>query len=645
MNRNILNVAITFLFLFTILFIRASYSHAMGDFDEKAAPPPASPEQIKKEKEVKKTGFKEGMKRTVPNMRTYINLEKSSQFDSNFNTIAAMFASTELISLSNLKVIDAKTANEIYWYARYNIEALTLQSGMGVYLGYSRLMEKESLDKKVNNIIRKTGIASAPTGMYPIFLEFTSGSPFYAAEPNMSDFKTMRWNKPTFRQEILPESLGLSIAAKSKLAENLFSSHRGDLLGASPEDGFLGGMLTLSAISEVDALLNMLAYDGEKLGKVDNQTYNPDKGLKYFPRRINVKLEKGGEPQKPLEYSVADDGSSLFTHASLIFGVSEFYHYSNPLIKDNWDKIFGDEKSGALFSLEYHKAAKDLLQILFKNIVFIHFDRENNTFVSDYDKGKRGNNIFTDDFCMTMIGLSNLYKALPEDDKLKEDVKKYIITQANFAKDKLHNNSDGAFASGYDLLKNKAIPTRRFSLANQVSGMRGFIEAYKVTGDKMYFDLAKKTFDLIEKRLWAKEKGVYLSSEGGVVNVYTPYTTAVLFMDLVELAQEGLKEARDRITFAYRTMKALQLSEMSSTGEIFLKNEEIDKMIDTEGDRLFELSDDERTKGADAVLRKIADTDKDGVVKPSYAGGKFGGAPVFVNQATTPDIGEEKEGK
>lgn len=634
----------------------------MGDFpdDEKAPPPPTSMDQIKKQKEANKTAFKRGIINSVSGMRAYTNLEKASQFDSNFTASQAMFASAELLSLSNSNVVSQKIANDMYWYARYNIETLMFQSGMGVYLGYSKLMDKESMDKRINNIIKKTGAeANAQIGIYPIFLEFISGSPFYIKEPDANDIKTLRWNKSSFSQELIPASLGLSLAAKSKLSEILFNSHRGDLLGANPQDGFIGGMLTLSAISELDALLNMLAYDGERLGKADGKIYNPETGLKYFPRRINVKLEKEGDPQKPLEYSVIDDGSNLFDQAALIFGVSEFYHYSDPSVKNGWNKVFAEEKSGALFSLEYHKMAKDLLQILFKNIIFMHFDRDNNAFVSYYDKGKRGNNIFTDDFCMTIIGLSNLYRVLPDSDKLKGEVKKYIALQADFAKDKLQDK-DGVFAGGYNVVQNRAIPAKRISLANQVSGMRGFIEAYKVTGDKTYMETAKKTVGVIEKRLWDKGKNIYLSSEGTMVSVYTPYIMAALFSGLVELAQEGSKEAIDRITFAYRMMKALQLSELSQTGETFFTGEEIDKMVETEGDRLFELTDDERGKETDAFLQKIADTDMDWVVKPLYASGgrgSFGGAPVFINQATILDyygygqteaeksVKEEKVGK
>ncbi|MBI5893747.1 MAG: hypothetical protein HZB79_08885, partial [Deltaproteobacteria bacterium] len=160
MNRHSLNIVFTSLFLFIFLFVGASYSYAMGDFDEQKPAPP-SPEQTQKKKDVDKIAFKENIRKSLATIKTYLNLEKSGQFDSNFTTSAAMFASTEFMSPSNLKanskVIAPDMANEAYWYARYNIEALTLQSGMGVHLGYSKIMEKESLDNRINTIVKKTG--------------------------------------------------------------------------------------------------------------------------------------------------------------------------------------------------------------------------------------------------------------------------------------------------------------------------------------------------------------------------------------------------------------------------------------------------------------------------------------------------------
>jgi len=561
-----------------------------------------------------------------------------------------------------------------YWYSRYNLGNLLFRSGMGIHLVHNPLfkqhvandrkpdgskmwaMPPDFMHFKIRQFCARTGVpcrldrehmndpkAFPPKGAFPIFLEFGSGVPRFTQPPVLNDFSTLRWDPATIDKTLYTAALGQTLVKQVLWCEDFFAYHRtgpnGEVWFGNDKEygnGFRGAALTAEAITKMFTLKSSLAYnpDSGEFGGVDPMTYNPAKGLRYFPHSIWPEMmSKPGMPPMPVSFEVVDDSSHLFDQASLLWGTSEFYFYSDPTVKDSFDAIFGDQGDhkthGALFPATPHMLSKGLSAVIFKNLMAMHFDMKYGTFhsVASSD-GDRSGNITTVDAGMVLVALVNLQSRLHDAPApLLENARKAINAQARFLKDRMMT-PEGGFYNGFDIGDG---PDRSTPLLeSQGMGIRGLLAAYSVTKDPSLKEAAEKAYGFMNRELWSDSAKTYRSEVGAHVSVFTPRNVAATLGGLRELALASFGDKRkeivsrlDKFFATVETNHGQQLAEIDPTGEPIPPMAQIKKMQA----QLMQMMKTNPDK-AKAMKMQMADVDRDGIPKPGMAGGKFGFAPV-----------------
>lgn len=555
--------------------------------------------------------------------------------ETRFNTANAAYAANEFflsgvpffeqitqLGLPTDNALMSITSEEAYWYSRYNMGALTMESGMGIHLMQSRHMilqaEEEGISTKefyegfLERVRERTGQDAPPPGIYPIFVEFASGEPELTSLPDFRDYNTLRWNPQKFDKIITPAALGQALYTQSLWAEYFFGSKHGEnLLGNDAFEGYLGAVLVAEAVSKMHFLRAEAAYDGRKLGPVNPFAYEAK--LLYYPHQILVELSYPEDgPPMPVSYHVIDPSSHLFDQASLLLGASEFYYFSDPKIEDNWDAVFGSPAEGALFSPEPHNTAKGLAGVVLKNMIAMHFDERRQTFVSTWANGERGKNISALDAGLTLLALANAYHAFHDDEVMRQAARSMLEREAKFLSEYMQL-PDGGFVESYNVETSAQEKVPR-TLASQAMGIRGLLAAYQLTEDPSYMESALSALNFMNEKLWSVQAKMYRSAENTGLSRYSPVDIGAALgalREVVLLRQDTQALERFKTFFVTALNKnGMQLAELEPTGE---------KMVS---------------------VRDVMtpDSDGDGVRKPQFAGGKFGVAPVMAGkiQVSTP---------
>ncbi len=552
-----------------------------------------------------------------------------------FDTVNGAYAANELhlsgvpffekitqLGLPTDKELVSITSEEAYWYSRYILSALVMESGMGLHLlrsqrivlqaGEEGVSPNAFLDNFLETVRKRTGLKNSPPGIYPTFAEFASGEPGLTELPDFQNYETLRWNPQKFDRTIVPAALGQTLWAQTLWAEYfLGSTHGENLLGNDDVEGYIGATLVAEAVSKMHFLQSEAAYDGRVLGAVNPFAYEAK--LMYYPHATVVELSYPEDgPPMPTAYHVVDPSSHLFDQASLMLGTSEFYRFSDPKIEDNWDAVFGSPAEGALFPPGVHDTAKGLTGVVLKNIIAMHFDPVRQTFVSTWANGERGKTISSTDAGITLLALANVYDAVHDDDAMRQGARKVLERQAQFLSEYLQR-PDGGFVEAYNLETSAHSESPR-TLLSQAMAIRGLLAAYKVTGEQNYLASALSALNFMNEALWSPAAKLYRSAEGTDLSTFTPLSVAATLGALREivLSQQD-SEALDKFKILFVTAlkdNGLQLAELEPTGEM------MDSVRDT----------------------MTPDNDGDGVRKPHFAGGKFGVAPVIAGeiQVSTP---------
>jgi len=553
--------------------------------------------------------------------------------DARFTTAVAAYAANELLlsgvpffekitqmGLPTDKDLVSITSEDAYWFSRYILSALTMESGMGLHMLQSQriilqaeeegISAKEFYDNFMETVRQRTGLKKPPPGMYPIFVEFSSGEPGLTELPDFRNYNTLRWNPQKFSKTLSPAALGQTLYNQSLWAEYFLGSKHGEnLLGNDAVEGYIGSILVAEAVSKMHFLKSEAIYDGEKLGEVNPFAYEAK--LLYYPHQIMVELSYPEDmPPKPVSYQVIDPSSRLFDQASLLLGTSEFYHFSDPKIEDNWDAVFGSPAEGALFPPQPHRTAKGLSGVVLKNIIAMHFDPVRQTFVSTWANGERGKTISSLDAGMTLLALANTYDAFHDDEEVRQGAKKMLERQAKFLSEYLQL-PDGGFTESYNLVTSAHSESPR-TLASQALAIRGLLEAYRLTEDQNYLASALSALNFMNEKLWSSTAKMYRSTEGAELSSYSPLDVAATLgalREIVLVRQDNEALNKFKIFFVTALKEnGMQLAELEPTGE-----------------RMSSVRD---------VM--TPDIDGDGIRKPYFAGGKFGIAPVLAGKIQVP---------
>lgn len=595
-------------------------------------------EYLENREKIVSAGRPELLPEAMAARRSIIVVEPAGHLNGNvsktrFDTAKAVYGGNELylsgvpffekitqLGLPSDKDLVTITSEDSFWYSRYIMTALDFQSGMGLHLMQSKrivlqaeeegISPKDFYEKFLGRVKERTGQESPPPGIYPIYAQFTSGDPDLTQLPDLSDYGTLRWNPQKFDKTISQAGLGQGLYNQTLWAEYFFGSKHGEnLLGNDAAEGYLGALLVAEAVSKMHFLQTEAAYDGRKLGVVNPFAYEAK--LMYYPHQILVELSyPENEPPQPVSYQVFDPTSQLFDQASLLLGTSEFYHFSDPKIEDNWNAVFGSPTEGALFPPEPHNTAKGLTGVVLKNIIAMHFDPVRQTFVSTWENGERGKTISTVDAGITLVALANTYNAFHDDEEIRQGARKVLERQAQFLSEFMQLQ-DGGFVESYNI-ETSAHSQEPRKLVSQAMAIRGLIAANQVTENAAYLESAMSALNFMNQKLWSAFAKLYRSEEDIALSRYTPLDIGATLGALREVVlakkdQEALKKFM--IVFVSALQKnGMQLSELAPTGEKF------DSVAD--------------------VL--TPDSNGNGVRKPQFSGGKFGMSPVLAGQIDVP---------
>ncbi len=416
------------------------------------------------------------------------------------------------------------------------------------------------------------------------------------------NFLSLRWGDGGMSKVVDAGAEGQVLLKLALWAEFFLGGehHDDQYLGLTPEDGFRGAMLNLSAVSKMLILKSALLYDGAKLGGADPRTAKP--GQYYFPHRIGVRMRMVGDlPPRAEEFTVLDSSSQLFDQASLLWGLSEFYHFADPTVKGPWNKVFGANTpyDGSIMEQKYIVLAEGLANMVLATMESKH-QSATGVLSSEWTPASgRGANSRTADLGMAMLALANYVENVHGNPELVARARKLLQAQAELLAGPLLA-SDGSVAAGYAAGQAMAGAP---ALLDQGMAIRGLLAAHAVLGDARYRNAALRILGFMDQHLWDEKTGLYRSEMGAAKSVYTPLNLGAAIGALRELILQtrspALIERYKRFWVQAINSSGIQQSEYEETGEIALDSK---------------------------------DGDKDGIPRMEYGDGKYGIAPVFASR-------------
>lgn len=398
------------------------------------------------------------------------------------------------------------------------------------------------------------------------------------------NFESLRWSNDKMDHTIDMGGVGQALMKAVLWSEYFFrQAHHGTYLGNNPEEGFRGAILNLGSISKMLLLKTALLYDGKRLTGINPFEYDPSRTLYYFPHRIDVTTRYVGDlPPRLEDLKASDRASELFDQASLLWALSEYFYFMDPKRPGgdaylrpafaSWNKVFGDDTpyDGSIFERKYMQLARGLANVVMKNLDFMHKDRESGVLLSRWvPDAPITRQASVADLGMTMVALANyahhLGGAEPELAKRAADLLK---GQADFLV--ARQAPDGAFPDVLGVDGNVATSGDR-SLLAQAFAVRGLLTAYTHFNDERYLASARRTYAFMNDRLWSPEHGVYRSSVGAQVTVYTPLNLGAALGAMREmiLLTKDAGEYRRYKRFFVQAVNAsgIQQSEYEETGD------------------------------------------------------------------------------
>lgn len=432
-----------------------------------------------------------------------------------------------------------------------------------------------------------------------------AGSAIWKARVNYREnFLTLRWNENKMDHTIDLGAEGQALMKEALWMEYYFkqSHHDGRYLGNDPEEGFRGATLHLMAVSKMLMLKCALLTDGRRLLGADPRSVQP--GALYFPHRVGCRMRLIGDlPPRPEEFDLADASSQLFDQASLLWGLSEYYHFADPSKPSNWNRVFGAHpgKDGSLMEQKYLVLAEGLAGMIFRNLGAMH-QRPDGRLVSEWLPGSgQKAAVSTCDLGMSLLALANYQRYIHAEPAEVAAAQRMLAQQADFLVDALQA-ADGSVADHYDFSSQTADSGPRTLLA-QGFALRGLLEAYKELQSERYLTAARRIYGFMNTSLWDERTGIYRSEAGATVSVFTPLNLGAALGGLRECIlltkdQAGLERYK-RFWVQAVNSSGIQQSEYEETGE------------------------------KDLAER---DGDGDGIPRMEFGDGKYGVAPVFASR-------------
>ncbi len=357
------------------------------------------------------------------------------------------------------------------------------------------------------------------------------------------------------------DAVGLGILASVRLAAELAGDRRQDrgqaVVGASPEAGFEGLCHLALAAAQLQALRSHLAFDGKAFVEAALVDYDPSAAPRWFPHE--AKVLRTGEDDGAPAFEVADPKSRLFDQAAILLGACEFARLRDAARSPSTAGLFGPMKEAGdvrdeLFSPGLATGARDIARFVFRNLAALHFDPGPGrlTFVSEASPEGKGARVDLADAALAVVALDAAHDLFADDAKIRAEVKKLLVSQAQFLHGK--RRPDGSLPGAFDLAGGGGDAPA--SLAAEALAIQAFLAAARTTGDEKYLAAALALARSLEARRYDPWVALYLGTDPAAEAALAPADQAFALGALRDLALEAkAPEALDRFRDFYQALE------------------------------------------------------------------------------------------
>ncbi|MDE2149484.1 MAG: c-type cytochrome [Gammaproteobacteria bacterium] len=477
---------------------------------------------------------------------------------------------------------------EAYWYSRYNLIGPTVRARLGIGMingPYIDLLAQEKtrlncfgrnrgefvepnklvmLSDVTGSFLKRSGLPRQFDNAVPLMLEFKSGDPKlvmsvdtdtdqYGRPRYLDDFETLRWSNDGMDHTIDMGGVGQAMLKKVLWSKFFLRRNHTDddfpgevFLGNNAEDGFRGGMLGLASLSTMMMTKAALFADSSKrefhvlppfrtpeLGGIDPRTYRPGAVLHYLPHELHPTLIYNGDiPLRQYDFSVQDASSQLWDQASWLWATTEYFDFSNPRKRDNWDNVFGYQTpyDGSILDQKYALLARDLANVVLDNIEAMHL--VDGVLVSSWKPGiGAGSSVRIGDMALAMVALGDYAQRMDLEPARQQHAGQLLKQQADFLLNA--EAADSSFVSEYRVPGAKPLGDR--DSTSQAFGIRALLVAYNVLGDERYLEAARRCSANWNRDFWDDSAWLYRNTPKSDKVVYTPVDVAAMLAALREM--------------------------------------------------------------------------------------------------------------
>ncbi len=438
-------------------------------------------------------------------------------------------------------------------------------------------------------------------------------------------------------------------------------------LGVSAVDGMNGLILTELSLEKLQYLQQELGFNGQALGQKITPDYNPEKSPIWFPHAITVSTKISQEKAAISSLKVQDGRSHLRDSWMLLWPLSEYFAFTdqreanqdqNPGFAAVFDgapftatvEVNKDSKtSNDVAANDAFSMASNLSNLVFKNLVSLHFNNELGTFVDTFtdtsarqkaDQKTQQDQLTSFDAAYSLVALSIYQRAqdaLPVGYASASSASarlhteqgqlalKLINQQANFIINSLQNDK-GLIADSAVIGKgNKLIVQQSYSIDTQFAAIRGLTAAFLSTQNEEYRRQGRKIYQAIEQHYFNKKLGTWANAGENTKTEYTPYSVAAISSAMRE-AILHLKNADNE------NAEALELQQLINRYTAWFRAVVTGK----DGQPGLQLAEPIADAGehilVDAKGANSGDGDHDGIKQITHAGGQYGRASVLAGK-------------
>jgi len=559
--------------------------------------------------------------------------------DSTFKTADQMYLANELNSSGepfaealgyNLDDLDPMVLNspdstsytfgiENYEYSRYLLQALGAQSGLGLHIMWSPMveqmaaMEPEGFDgtytggmvngfNQDDELMKMVGHFSmisnqmAPANPFPQFADFESGNthlPQTVAPDFQMDFGSTRWDRTKMNKILNPAAMGQSLMKQYLWASDMLGAfHDSDdntieadgiitpdsvgspnfdpfnnvYYGGNNLDGFMGQVITAQGVNKTMFLLTKLAFDGNSLGMVDPVTYDPANGIQYFPHNVAVTEISMGDMLPPMldTLIVTDASSQLFDQLSFLWATESFTNMMNPMLDDSkhlaYHSVFDGNPFPAPMSETGVMGPFDMMmgasKVLFLNTLAMHFNAANGTFVDESGLDGSGNVVQGNTISAENTGFSLVVLAKFVEEFASTPMGPMAITALNDQTEFILQNLKDPNGGYYNSFTiGTGASTTAKTLSAQASIIRGLYAAYVSIQNAELLQQANEAYNFLINNYYVPQLKVFKTEINNDIATYTPFNLAVLSGALREASLIG--NQTEAATIYTRVFKAV----------------------------------------------------------------------------------------